>query len=100
MNGTTSLYDADLKGPAAIVIGSEGSGMSRLVAENCDFTVSIPMKGEAEFPERLRRRGHPALRGRAAENELTQTVSFSPLFKEPYISCLETVKNRIMNSTP
>ena len=52
------------------------------------------------FSERLRRRGHPALRGRAAENELTQTVSFSPLFKEPYISCLETVKNRIMNSTP
>ena len=42
MNGTTSLYEADLKGPAAIVIGSEGSGMSRLVAETCDFTVSIP----------------------------------------------------------
>ena len=46
MNGTTSLYAADLKGPAAIVIGSEGSGMSRLVAETCDFTVSIPMKGK------------------------------------------------------
>ena len=44
--GTTSLYEADLKGPAAIVIGSEGSGMSRLVAETCDFTVSIPMKGK------------------------------------------------------
>lgn len=43
--GTTTLYDADLKGPAAIVIGSEGDGMSRLVAENCDFLVSIPMKG-------------------------------------------------------
>lgn len=46
MNGSTSLYEADLKGPAAIVIGSEGSGMSRLVAETCDFTVSIPMKGK------------------------------------------------------
>ena len=46
INGTTSLYEADLKGPAAIVIGSEGSGMSRLVAETCDFTVSIPMKGK------------------------------------------------------
>ena len=46
MNGPTSLYEADLKGPAAIVIGSEGSGMSRLVAETCDFTVSIPMKGK------------------------------------------------------
>ena len=45
-DGTTDLYNADLKGPAAIVIGSEGSGMSRLVAESCDFTVSIPMKGQ------------------------------------------------------
>ena len=43
--GATSLYDADLKGPAAIVIGSEGSGMGRLVREKCDFLVSIPMKG-------------------------------------------------------
>lgn len=42
----TSLYDADLKGPVAIVIGSEGAGMSRLVAEHCDFKVSIPMKGQ------------------------------------------------------
>lgn len=45
MDGATGLYDADLKGPSAIVIGSEGGGMSRLVAESCDFTVSIPMKG-------------------------------------------------------
>ena len=45
-NGTTSLYQADLKGPAAIVIGSEGTGMSRLVEETCDFTVSIPMLGK------------------------------------------------------
>lgn len=44
-DGATSLYDADLKGGAAIVIGSEGDGMSRLVAETCDFLVSIPMKG-------------------------------------------------------
>ena len=43
--GTTTLYEADLKGPAAIVIGSEGDGMSRLARENCDFLVSIPMKG-------------------------------------------------------
>lgn len=48
MNGTTSLYSADLKGPAAIVIGSEGSGMSRLVAQECDFTVSIPMKSDLD----------------------------------------------------
>ena len=44
-DGDTSLYDADLKGPAAIVIGSEGDGMGRLVAQQCDFKVSIPMKG-------------------------------------------------------
>ena len=43
--GTISLYEADLKGAAAIVIGNEGEGMSRLVRENCDFLVSIPMKG-------------------------------------------------------
>ena len=44
--GSTSLYQADFKGPAAIVIGSEGTGMSRLVEETCDFTVSIPMLGK------------------------------------------------------
>ena len=44
-DGNTTLYKADLKGPAAIVIGSEGDGMGRLVAEGCDFKVSIPMKG-------------------------------------------------------
>ncbi len=43
--GSTDLYHADLRGPAAIVIGSEGEGMTRLVSENCDFLVSIPMKG-------------------------------------------------------
>ncbi|NLF35181.1 MAG: 23S rRNA (guanosine(2251)-2'-O)-methyltransferase RlmB [Clostridiales bacterium] len=45
-DGTTPLYQADLKGPAAIVIGSEGAGMGRLVTETCDFTVSIPMRGK------------------------------------------------------
>ena len=45
-DGNTTLYDADLKGPAAIVIGSEGEGMTRLAAENCDFLVSIPMRGK------------------------------------------------------
>ena len=44
-NADTTLYQADLKGPAAIVIGNEGMGMSRIVAESCDFKVSIPMKG-------------------------------------------------------
>ena len=44
--GTTDLYHTDLAGAAAVVIGSEGDGMSRLVRENCDFLVSIPMKGQ------------------------------------------------------
>lgn len=39
-------YNQDLTGSIAIVIGSEGFGMSRLVKENCDFLVKIPMKGK------------------------------------------------------
>ena len=44
-SGDKELYDADLKGAVAIVIGSEGEGISRLVLEKCDFIVKIPMKG-------------------------------------------------------
>ena len=44
-DGAVPLYSAGLKGPAAIVIGNEGVGMSRIVADSCDFKVSIPMKG-------------------------------------------------------
>ena len=44
--GSIPMYQADLTGPAAIVIGSEGDGMSRLVRQNCDVTVHIPMKGQ------------------------------------------------------
>ena len=47
-DGTTPLYEADLRGPAAIVIGSEGDGMGRLVRESCDFLVSIPLKGRIQ----------------------------------------------------
>ena len=46
INTSTYYYDQDLTGPLAIVIGSEGTGMSRLVKENCDFLVKIPMKGK------------------------------------------------------
>ncbi len=38
-------YEAGLTGPLAVVIGSEGRGMSRLVGEKCDFTVRLPMLG-------------------------------------------------------
>lgn len=44
--GEMSIYKADLKGAAAIVIGSEGAGMSRLVEETCDARVSIPLLGK------------------------------------------------------
>ena len=43
--GSIPMYKADLTGPAAIVIGNEGDGMSPLVRKNCDVTVHIPMKG-------------------------------------------------------
>ena len=43
--GETLCYDADLRGPAAIVIGSEGFGISRLVAQHCDVLIRIPMLG-------------------------------------------------------
>ena len=46
MDTKTYYYDQDLTGPIGIVIGSEGFGMSRLVKENCDFLVKIPMKGK------------------------------------------------------
>lgn len=44
--GGQEYYRADLTGRLAVVIGSEGSGISRLVKENCDFTVSMPMVGK------------------------------------------------------
>lgn len=45
-DGSQTLYQADLKGPAAIVIGNEGVGMSRLVRDTCDVLVRVPMKGQ------------------------------------------------------
>ena len=41
-----SMYDIDFKGKIAIVVGSEGKGVSRLVREKCDFIAQIPMYGE------------------------------------------------------
>ena len=41
-----SLWDSNLTGKLAIVIGNEGKGVSRLVKEKCDFVISIPMEGE------------------------------------------------------
>lgn len=47
MKGTV-YYEANLKGSVGLVIGAEGTGVSRLVREHCDFTVKIPMYGETE----------------------------------------------------
>lgn len=44
--GGDFMYNTDLKGPIALVIGSEGEGVSRLVKEKCDYIVSMPMFGE------------------------------------------------------
>ena len=43
--GGNAYYDTDFSGPCAIVLGSEGEGISRLVKSKCDFIVSIPMYG-------------------------------------------------------
>lgn len=42
----TLYYNQDLKGPLAIIVGSEGYGMSKLVKDNADILIKIPMKGE------------------------------------------------------
>ena len=47
-DGSNELWKTDLTGPACIVIGSEGTGISRLVREKCDFVASIPMKGDID----------------------------------------------------
>ncbi|MCL2051630.1 MAG: 23S rRNA (guanosine(2251)-2'-O)-methyltransferase RlmB [Lachnospiraceae bacterium] len=44
----TAMYELDLTGPVGLVIGSEGSGISRLVKENCDYAAKIPMRGDID----------------------------------------------------
>ena len=46
--GDTMIDDLDGSGPTVVVVGSEGKGLSRLVRENCDAVVSIPMAGATE----------------------------------------------------
>ena len=46
--GGESMYRMNLTGPIGLVIGNEGEGVSRLVREACDFTTSIPMKGDID----------------------------------------------------
>ena len=46
--GGTTMYNLNLKGSIGLVIGNEGSGVSRLVKEKCDYIASIPMKGDID----------------------------------------------------
>ncbi len=46
MQTNIEYYNQDLKGPICIIIGSEGFGISKLVKENCDLLIKIPMKGK------------------------------------------------------
>jgi len=46
--GGEVMYHANLTGPIGLVIGNEGSGVSRLVKEKCDYVVSIPMRGDID----------------------------------------------------
>ena len=46
--GGETMYDLDLTGPMGLVIGNEGTGVSRLVKEKCDYVVSIPMSGDID----------------------------------------------------
>lgn len=48
MDGSDLYFDADLTGPLVLVVGAEGKGLGRLVKENCDFIVRIPMLGQVQ----------------------------------------------------
>ena len=46
--GGETMYRLNLTGPIGLVVGNEGEGVSRLIREKCDFTASIPMKGDID----------------------------------------------------
>ena len=52
-----SPWDADLTGPMALVMGSEGEGMRKTVREQCDLWVRLPMEGQGQFTNVLSQPG-------------------------------------------
>ena len=48
VSGEKSLFQQDLTGPIALIVGSEGDGMSELLKKNCDFLINIPMLGKIQ----------------------------------------------------
>lgn len=48
MSGEQTLWEANLQGPLAVVVGSEGEGIGRLIREKCDFLVRMPMLGRID----------------------------------------------------
>lgn len=48
VSGEKDIYQQDLTGPIALIVGSEGEGMSELLKKNCDFLVNIPMSGKIQ----------------------------------------------------
>ena len=48
VSGEKTLYEQDLTGPIALIVGSEGEGMSNLLKQNCDFLINIPMSGKIQ----------------------------------------------------
>lgn len=59
----TPIDKADLSGALALVIGSEGFGLGKLVRENCDVVLSLPMFGEVNSAQRFGLRRHTDVRG-------------------------------------
>lgn len=91
MEGGTDYDNFDVENPVALVIGGEGKGLSRLITEECDYLVRLPMRGKVGslnasvaagivLYEIERRRGltNPALRAKARPNAVEEALSLVP----------------------